>query len=211
MNNAPARGRFITFEGIDGAGKTTCIEGAAATLRDRGIPLVMTREPGGTPVGNAIRSLLLDPVNAMLPGTETLLLFAARFEHIHRVILPALESGQWVLCDRFIDATIAYQGGGRGMPIERITQLADWVHPTLVPDLTVLLEIDVGTAVHRISGRGDADRFESEASAFHERVAAMYRAQAEREPQRIRSVRSDVSPGEVRARVADVISRWLET
>lgn len=211
MSNAPARGRFITFEGIDGAGKTTCIEGVAAALRERGIPLVMTREPGGTPVGNAIRSLLLDPANAMLPETETLLLFAARFEHVHRVILPALEAGQWVLCDRFIDATIAYQGGGRGMSLERIALLAHWVHPTLVPDLTVLLEIDVGTAVNRISGRGDADRFESEVSTFHERVAAMYRAQAEREPQRIRSVRSDAAPGEVRARVVDVISRWLET
>jgi dTMP kinase len=211
MSTVPERGRFITFEGIDGAGKTTCIEGAAAALRARGIPLLMTREPGGTPVGNAIRSLLLDPANAMLPGTETLLLFAARFEHVHSVIIPALERGHWVLCDRFIDATIAYQGGGRGMPIDRITQLAAWVHPALAPDLTVLLEIDVGTAVHRISGRGDADRFESEAATFHERVAAMYRAQAEREPRRIRAVRSDAAPEVVRARVVDVISSWLDT
>lgn len=211
MSLSTPRGRFITFEGIDGAGKTTCIEGAAAWLRGQGIPLVTTREPGGTSVGNAIRSLLLDPANAMLPGTETLLLFAARFEHVHRVILPALEGGQWVLCDRFLDATIAYQGGGRGVPIDRIRQLADWVHASLVPDLTVLLEIDVGVAVDRISGRGDADRFESEASTFHERVAAAYRAQAALEPQRVRSIRADAPAEEVRARAVDVISTWMET
>lgn len=211
MSLSTPRGRFITFEGIDGAGKTTCIEGAAAWLRGQGIPLVTTREPGGTSVGNAIRALLLDPANAMLPGTETLLLFAARFEHVHRVILPALDSGQWVLCDRFLDATIAYQGGGRGVPVDRIRQLADWVHASLVPDLTVLLEVDVGVAVDRISGRGDADRFESEASTFHERVAAAYRAQADREPQRVRSIRADAPAEEVRARAVQVISTWMET
>ena len=194
-------GRFITFEGIDGAGKTTSVEGAAAWLRRRGLPVQLTREPGGTEVGEAIRQILLATPHPMLPETETLLMFAARHEHVHRVILPALQAGTWVLCDRFLDATVAYQGAGRGVAADRIAALMHWVHPTLRPDITLLLDVNVEVAAGRIGNRGDRDRFESEAVSFHRRVSDEYRRIAAREPTRVHRIDASGTPQIVRQRV----------
>lgn len=199
-------GRFITFEGIDGAGKTTCVEGAAAWLARQGIPVQLTREPGGTPVGEAIRQILLSTPHPMLAETETMLMFAARHEHVHRVIMPALEAGTWVLCDRFIDATMAYQGGGRGVAADRIAALMHWVHPTLRPDITLLLHVDVDVAAGRIGTRGDRDRFESEASSFHRRVSDEYLRIAASEPTRVHRIDGTGTPETVRRRVETALA-----
>lgn len=205
------RGRFITFEGIDGAGKTTCVDGAAAWLQRQGYPVQRTREPGGTPVGEAIRRILLSTPDPMLPETETLLMFAARHEHVHRVILPALEAGTWVLCDRFLDATMAYQGAGRGVAEDRIRALMYWVHPTLRPDVTMLLHLDVDVAAGRIGGRGDRDRFESEATGFHRKVSDEYLRIAAADPGRVHLIDGAGTPDVVRQRVettlADAVAR----
>ncbi|MBX9962977.1 MAG: dTMP kinase [Burkholderiales bacterium] len=191
------RGRFITFEGIDGAGKSTHLRTVQAWLAARGLTVVVTREPGGTPIGEAIRQLLLDRTSRMDAETEVLLMFAARHEHIVRIIRPALEQGQWVLCDRFTDATRAYQGGGRGVSMPRIESLATWVQQGLEPDLTFLFDVSVTTARQRMGERSPADRFEGEEGAFHERVRAVYRELATQNPARIRTVDAGRSPEEV--------------
>jgi len=203
-------GRFITFEGIDGAGKTTCLEGAAEWLREQGIPLQLTREPGGTVVGEAIRQILLSTPHPMLPDTETMLMFAARHEHVHRVILPALDAGTWVLCDRFIDATMAYQGAGRGVAPDRIAALMRWVHPTLRPDITLLLHVDVDVAAGRIGTRGDRDRFESEARSFHRRVSDQYLRIAASEPTRVHRIDGSGTPETVRERVETALANAVK-
>ncbi len=182
------RGRFITFEGIDGAGKSSHVHEVEAWLAARDIPVVTTREPGGTPAGEAIRAILLDRTAELHPETETLLMFAARREHIARVIQPALEAGQWVLCDRFTDATLAYQGGGRGVERSRIESLVEWVQQGLEPDLTILFDIPVDVAQQRARHRTTLDRFESEAEAFHDRVRNVYRQLAAECPARIRTI-----------------------
>jgi dTMP kinase len=176
------RGRFISFEGIDGSGKSTQLRATADALNELGIATVQTREPGGTEVGELLRSLLLK--RPMSPLTETLLMFAARIEHIDEVIVPAVSSGKWVLCDRFTDATYAYQCGGRGISSEWIASLASWVHPTLQPDLTVLIDLDPVTAAVRRATDRKTDRFEAEQTAFFERVRATYLERAQREPHR---------------------------
>lgn len=203
-------GRFISFEGIDGAGKTTCVDSAARWLQQRGIPVLLTREPGGTPVGEAIRQILLTTPHAMLPDTETMLMFAARNEHVHRVVLPALMSGTWVLCDRFIDATVAYQGAGRGVSSERIASLMHWVHPTLKPDITLLMHVDLDVAAARIGGRGERDRFEAEADSFHRRVADAYLQIAAREPDRVHRIDGSGTPEAVRLRVESTLASAIE-
>jgi len=182
------RGRFITFEGIDGAGKSTHLPAIAAWLESQGIPVLVTREPGGTFVGEEIRRILLDRGMNMHPDTETLLMFASRREHIVQRILPALASGQWVLCDRFTDASRAYQGGGRGVGLERIEILADWVQEGLEPDLTLYFDVPMEIARERTSTRSELDRFERESEAFHARVLAVYRELAVRESHRIRTI-----------------------
>lgn len=177
------RGKFITFEGLDGAGKSTHIEGTVALLRRLGHTVVSTREPGGTPLGERLRALLLhEPMHL---ETETLLMFAARREHLARVIEPALARGDWVVCDRFTDATFAYQGGGRQLDTDKIRQLGDWVHPHLVPDLTLLFDLSYETARARIDQTRELDRFEQEQASFHERVRAEYLRIAVAEPQRM--------------------------
>ena len=176
------RGRFITFEGLDGAGKSTHIDATAGRLRARGLEVVVTREPGGTPLGERLRALLLS--EPMHLETETLLMFAARREHVARVITPALVRGAWVVCDRFTDATRAYQGGGRGVAAEKIELLAQWVHPGLAPDRTFLFDLPPEVARGRIAGQRDLDRFEQEKADFHARVRACYQAFADREPAR---------------------------
>lgn len=176
------RGRFITFEGIDGSGKSTQLTATAAALRADGIDVLETREPGGTALGESLRAILLQ--RPMSPLTETLLMFAARIEHIDEVIVPALGTGHWVLCDRFTDATYAYQSGGRGIASEWIASLEAWVHPTLQPDLTVVIDLDPKQAAMRRSMVRAPDRFETEDAPFFERVREVYLARARAEPNR---------------------------
>ncbi len=182
------RGRFITLEGMDGAGKTTHLEWLQARLQDRGIPLTVTREPGGTALGESLRELLLHGKESRQPETEALLMFAARHEHIARVIGPALAAGRWVLCDRFTDATYAYQAGGSGMDWARIGELESWVQGDLQPDLTFYFDLapEVGRA--RTRQVRAPDRFEREQLDFYERVRAAYLRRAQEHPQRIRVI-----------------------
>ncbi|MGB5440321.1 MAG: dTMP kinase [Gammaproteobacteria bacterium] len=179
------KGRFITVEGIEGVGKTTNIDFILQQLRGMGKDVVVTREPGGTPLGEAIRGLLLDPqYTGMSPDCELQLMFAARAEHLARVILPAMTAGQWVLCDRFTDATWAYQGGGRGLDTGKIARLEELVQGDFRPDLTLLLDVPVDLGLERAGKRGKLDRFEQETVEFFERVRQAYlemaRTQAER-------------------------------
>jgi len=179
------RGQFITFEGTEGVGKSTQLANAASTLDALGVECVVTREPGGTPMAESIRELLLaprdEPVNET---TELLLMFAARAQHLQTRILPELEAGRWVLCDRFTDATFAYQGGGRGVPADRIALLESLVQGTVRPDHVILLDAPVETGMTRARHRGDLDRFEQEAVAFFERIRETYLARAASAPGR---------------------------
>ncbi|MEQ6341239.1 MAG: dTMP kinase [Gammaproteobacteria bacterium] len=183
------KGRFITIEGIEGVGKTTNLEFIRHTLEAVGKPVVVTREPGGTPLGEEIRSLVLGHRDdGMTSDTELLLMFAARAEHLARVIRPALEAGQWVLSDRFTDATYAYQGGGRGILKGRISVLEQWVQGDLQPDLTLLLDLPVALGLTRAGRRSAPDRFESEQTAFFERVRQAYLALATQHSERYRVI-----------------------
>jgi dTMP kinase len=182
----PARGRFLTLEGVDGAGKSTHASWIAQALRDQGLTVLETREPGGTPLGERLRDCLLS--ESMSLEAETLLMFAARSEHLSQVIEPALAAGTWVLCDRFTDATYAYQGGGRELGQARIAALEAWVHPDLQPDLTWLFDVPLEVARARRSGAREPDRFEREQDAFFERTRAVYLARAEQSPGRIRRI-----------------------
>jgi dTMP kinase len=182
-------GRFITVEGAEGAGKTSNIAFLEARLAAAGKTVVVTREPGGTGLGEAIRELLLGHRgDGMASDTELLLMFAARAEHIAQLIRPELARGHWVLCDRFTDATYAYQGGGRGVDIERIAALEHWVQGNLRPDLTIVLDVPVEIGLARAGRRSVPDRFEREQRAFHEAVRAAYLGIAAREPLRVRVV-----------------------
>ncbi len=169
------QGCFITVEGTEGAGKTTALTAMASHLRDRDIDLVVTREPGGTPFGERLRGVLLDPATGSLAvESELLLMFAARAQHLHQVIRPALDNGQWVLCDRFTDASFAYQGGGRGLPFQRIEQLEQWLHNDLQPDLTLLFDLPVELGLERAAKRNQPDRFEQEQVEFFTAVREGY-------------------------------------
>ena len=200
------RGRFITFEGIDGAGKSTQIEVVANALRARGLPLVITREPGGTPLGEALREVILH--QPMTTTAETLLMFAARAEHLERVIRPALGHGTWVLCDRFTDATYAYQAGGRGMSGERIAELEQWLHPDLQPDLTLLIDVPPEVAAQRLARARSADRFEAEQVDFFARVRRAYLDRAGGEPQRFIVIDGTQPADVIGARLAELMQRW---
>lgn len=203
------RGRFITFEGTEGVGKSTQIANAAETLKNLGIDCMVTREPGGTPMAEAIRELLLaprdEPVNEL---TELLLMFAARAQHLHTYILPALDKGQWVLCDRFTDATFAYQGGGRGVPSERIALLENLVQGDVRPDHVVLLDAPVETGMTRARKRGELDRFEQEAVSFFQRIRDTYLARAEVEPARYNIVDAAASLEQVNAKVSELMCKF---
>ncbi len=204
------RGHFITIEGIEGAGKSTVLDAVRERLEAAGARVVVTREPGGTPLAESVRGLLLDPGNAaMTVETELLLMFAARADHLAHRIRPALEAGQWVVCDRFTDATYAYQGGGRGVHAERIAELERLVQGTFRPDLTILLDLPAEAGLARANGRGAPDRFERETLEFFERVRATYAARAQAEPERIRRVDARGTPEEVRAAVAAVLDAHL--
>ncbi|MGE6824969.1 dTMP kinase [Pseudomonas soli] len=180
-------GLFITLEGPEGAGKSTNREYLAARLREQGADVVMTREPGGTPLAERIRELLLAPSEErMAVDTELLLMFAARAQHLAEVILPALARGAVVLCDRFTDATYAYQGGGRGLSVERIAILESFVQGELRPDLTLVFDLPVEVGLARAAARGRLDRFEQEGQAFFEAVRQAYLQRAGQQPQRYR-------------------------
>jgi dTMP kinase len=204
-------GQFITVEGGEGAGKTTQLAFMCEVLERVGCRVTLTREPGGTALGEEIRALLLGHRHdGMALATETLLMFAARAEHLERVIRPALAAGHWVLCDRFTDATYAYQGGGRGLPLERIAILENWAQGELRPDLTLLFDLPVAVGLTRAGRRGAADRFEREEMAFFERVRAVYLERASRSPNRYRIVNADRPVEAVRAEVAAILAGWLE-
>lgn len=204
-------GRFITVEGIEGVGKTTNLQFIRDLIEEGGERLVVTREPGGTALGEEIREMLLDHRHSgMSPDAEMLLMFAARAEHIARVIRPALAAGIWVLCDRFTDATFAYQGGGRGIGFERVAVLADWVHRDLRPDLTLLLDLPVDAGLERAGRRNRADRFEQEELEFFERVRAAYLELAGREPDRIKLVPADPPLAQVQSHIRELLVPWMK-
>ena len=183
------KGKFITVEGIEGVGKTTNIGFIHQQLKAAGRDVVLTREPGGTPLGEAVRGLLLDPEYTGMDSTcELQLMFAARAEHLAKLVWPALQKGQWVLCDRFTDATYAYQGGGRGIDTGVIARLEDLVQGDFRPDLTLLLDVPVETGLARAGKRGALDRFEQEKVEFFERVRAAYLEMAKRSPERYRVI-----------------------
>lgn len=203
-------GRFITLEGVEGAGKTSRLEPLAAHLRRAGHEVELTREPGGTVLGERIRALLLaadGPAPAL--DTEALLMFAARAEHLARVVRPALDAGRWVLCDRFTDATYAYQGGGRGLETARIAALEQWVQQDLRPHRTLLLDLPPEAGLARARTRGAADRFEAEALAFFERVRAAYLERARTDPGRFRVIDAAAPPQQVDAALAAALEDWL--
>jgi dTMP kinase len=181
------RGKFITLEGMDGAGKSTHIDFLAQRLESRGRQPLVTREPGGTPLAEKLRALVL--TEPMTPLTETLLMFAARADHVERVIRPALESGSWVLCDRFTDATAAYQGAGKGVSQDLIQRLAEASHRGLLPDRTLIFDCPYDVARRRLAASGRTlDRFENEGAEFFDRVRQAYLARAAAEPERIRLI-----------------------
>lgn len=200
------RGRFITFEGIDGAGKSTQIDVIETTLKARGLEVIRTREPGGTPLGEVIRKELLSV--SMDPATETLLFFASRAEHIAQVIKPALNRGAWVLSDRFTDATYAYQVGGRGFPAHKVEELERWTHGDLQPDRTVLFDIDPQVAAQRVAQARSLDRFEKESLDFFTRVRNAYLTRAKESPERFLIVNSMQNKESVSEILRKEFSTW---
>lgn len=200
MADASVTGRFITLEGMDGAGKSTHLAAIAAALRARGRDVLLTREPGGSPLAEKLRELVL--AEPMGPVSETLLMFAARADHVARTIRPALARGTWVLCDRFTDSTLAYQGGGKGVPAALIHALAEQAHAGLVPDRTLLFDCSYDVSRARLKGAGRApDRFESESRAFFDRVRAAYHALAAGDPVRYRLIDGAQAPEKVAPQV----------
>lgn len=211
MNRSDPGGRFITLEGGEGAGKSTQVDGLRRFLEQQGISVITTREPGGTPVAEAIRGLLLSRDHpAMHPDTELLLMFAARAEHLRTLILPALDAGTWVICDRFTDATYAYQGGGRGVDMGRIGVLENWVQGAVRPDLTLLLDMEVRAGLARARGRGEADRFEQETVEFFERVRGTYLERARLAPRRYRIIDASQSVEAVAEAIQAAVTPLLE-
>lgn len=199
-----AKGKFITFEGIDGAGKSTHIGAVADLLRARGITVVTTREPGGTALGEKLRALLLhEPMHL---ETEALLMFAARREHLAQVIDPALARGEWVISDRFTDASFAYQGGGRKLSFDKLKALEEWVHPHLQPDLTLLFDVPLDVARARLQATRDLDKFEQEKADFFEATRQAYLLRARNFPGRFRIIDSTLPLPEVKNLIEEIIA-----
>ncbi len=208
MTISRSRGLFITLEGIDGAGKSSQFDAMVAELRSLGRSVVATREPGGTPLGESLRELLL--TQDMSTSTEALLVFAARQEHVLKVIEPALLRGHDVVCDRFTDATLAYQGAGKGIPRDRLEALAYWVHPGLTPDLTVLLDVPAATAAQRLRAQSrQADRFEREPEEFFTRVREQYLELAREQADRWCVIDASRELGEVRQDILQNLKKRL--
>jgi dTMP kinase len=205
------RGKFITIEGGEGVGKSTNIAFVEQFLSSHGIQYLKTREPGGTPLAEELRNLLLLPrEEKVCEKTELLLMFAARAQHLQQVIIPALRQGKWVLCDRFTDATYAYQGGGRGLSLSTIATLEKLVQEGLQPDITLLLDVDVKTGMARVGSRGNVtDRFEREQLDFFEAVRATYRQRAKEQPQRFRVINAGQSLEQVQQDIANVLQAFV--
>jgi dTMP kinase len=204
------RGKFITLEGIDGAGKSTHIRWIARFFRDRGFRVTVTREPGGTAAGEELRRMVLRRRQHLHAETETLLMFAARREHLDKLIVPALQKGIWVLCDRFTDATYAYQSGGSRVRWERVRALERWVQSGLQPDLTILFDISPTVGRRRAGLKGNPDRFERERIAYYRRVHGAYRRRARENPRRIRVLDAAGSRSEVKARLEEILTRYCK-
>ena len=198
-------GKFITFEGIDGAGKSTHIAYVAQLLRDHGTTVVTTREPGGTPLGEALRDILLH--QHMHLETEALLMFASRREHIAQVIDPALSRGDWVISDRFTDATFAYQGGGRQLALDKLDALEAWVHPHLQPDLTLLFDVPLDVAQARMAGERVLDKFEQEKADFFAATRAEYLRRAKADPARFCVIDSTKTIAQIQQELVTIIDR----
>ncbi len=197
---------FITLEGIEGAGKSTVIDFIENFITNSGYDVVKTREPGGTAIGEQVREILLNKNNDKLTDdTELLLIFAARAQHLSEIILPNLTSNKIVLCDRFIDASYAYQGAGRGIEQSKINLLENWVMPDIKPDLTFLLDLDPKIAFERTNKRSDADRFESEDIHFFEKIRQYYLERAENEPERFRVINSELSLEDVQEQIKNIL------
>jgi dTMP kinase len=204
------KGLFITLEGIEGAGKSTVVDFIGDFLTKEGHDVIKTREPGGTVIGEQIREILLKNENYTLTyDTELLLVFSARAQHIQEVILPALSSGKIILCDRFTDASYAYQGGGRGIDASRINLLEKWVQGDLRPNLTLLFDLDVSIGMQRTKKRSDADRFEREEIIFFEKIRNTYLERAKKEPQRFRIINSASSLENVKEQIVSILKDFL--
>lgn len=202
--------RFITLEGGEGAGKSSSLVAIGDFLRNRGIPHVITREPGGTSLGEAVRGLLLDDhPSAIDPLAELLLLFAARAQHIAEVIRPALAAGLWVVCDRFTDASYAYQGGGRELGDTPVAVLQQLIHPDLIPDLTLVLDLEPQLGLARLGSRAALDRFEREQVGFFERVRGVYRRRAAADPTRCRLIDASQPPEQVQRAMLDELAELV--
>ncbi|GLP99176.1 MAG: dTMP kinase [Pseudomonadota bacterium] len=206
-------GKFISVEGIEGAGKSTQIQFIKSYLENFNKSVIVTREPGGTPLGEEIRELLLRPrKDGMSDDTELLLMFAARAEHIKQVILPALAAGKWVVCDRFVDATFAYQGGGRGIHEQRISSLSDWTLDGLKTDLTLLFDLPVQIGQQRVNQRLlEKDRFEQEKTDFFEKIRQCYLDRAVNEPERIQIIDASQSIDNIQQQVSISLNKLLQS
>lgn len=200
------KGLFVTLEGVDGAGKSSHLDWLAHWFRDQGRVVRLTREPGGTPVGERLRDIVLH--ESMHPETEALIMFAARREHIERVIRPAMAAGEVVISDRFTDASFAYQCGGRGLPEARLEMLETWVHADLQPDLTLLFDLPTEIAAQRLAAARSPDRFERERSDFHARVRSAYLRRAQQHPGRVRVIDGGQPLEAVRAQLAGILDSW---
>ena len=201
---------FITLDGIDGSGKSTHLATIENWFAERNLPVLFTREPGGTPLGESLRSLLLDPATKVGLRSETLLMFAARQQHLDDVILPTLAKGIHVVSDRFTDATFAYQGGGRGIPEADIAVLENWVQGSLRPDLTFILDVPLETSFARVSQSREKDRFEQEEAAFFARVRQSYLDRAAADPQRCRVIDSNRDKNQVRAEIENILQQHFK-
>ncbi len=206
------KGRFISFEGIEGVGKTTAIQYVRSLLDEKKVSYVVTREPGGTPIAEAIRDVLLSHYSEkMCADTELLLMFAGRAQNIAQVILPALKKGLWVLSDRFTDASFAYQGGGRGIDESHIAELAQWVQGDLRPDLTILLDASAAVGLKRVTSRGAKDRIEVEGAAFFDRVRQTYLKLARQEPNRFTVIDADQPLEAIKKQLKNSTQQLLES
>lgn len=203
-------GKFITIEGIEGVGKSTNMRHLVHAIESAGHTVLTTREPGGTPMAERIREMVAEHGDEPMPDiAELLLVFASRALHVNNVIRPALAAGSWVVCDRFTDSSRAYQGGGRGLPAEKIDRLAEWVHGDLVPDLTILLDAPVETGMERAGRRSDPDRFESEQNDFFDRVRESYLQLAAAHPERFVIIDASQNLGDVQSKIESLAAGLL--
>lgn len=210
MNNAVTRGQFITVEGTEGVGKSTNMDFIESWLKRAGKELVITREPGGTELGEKLRAVLLDAKEqSMCDDTELLLMFAARAQHLNEVIQPALDAGKWVLCDRFTDSTYAYQGGGRGIELSRIAQLETWVQGDRRPDMTLILDLPIDVGLERAGKRSAPDRFELEKHDFFNKVRDTYLSRAATNPERYQVIDASPSISDVQQSIQTVLKKMV--